>query len=284
MRHLLPARYIMLLLFTALLWGCDSKTDTDTETADAADSGTPDIYEEEFTYQVGDTALTGYLAYDANQEGERPGILVVHEWWGHDDYVRNRAYMLAQMGYTALALDMYGDGKQASHPDDAQKFMTEVMSNMAVAEERFLAAGEILKDHDTTDPDQIAAIGYCFGGGVVLHMARQGEDLDGVVSFHGTLATETPAEAHAVKADILVLHGADDPFVPAEQVDAFKNEMAGAVADYQFIEYPGVVHGFTNPGATRAGEEFDLPLAYNEEADEKSWAEMTVFFEEIFEQ
>jgi dienelactone hydrolase len=242
----------------------------------------PDIRGEEITYQAGDTTLQGYIAYDANQTGARPGVLVVHEWWGHNDYVRTRAHMLARMGYTALALDMYGQGKQADHPEDAQKFMSEVMGNVDLMQRRFTAAEEVLRNHPTTDPDQIAAIGYCFGGAVVLNMARQGADLEGVASFHGNLATENPAQPGDVEADILVLHGADDPFVPQEQVDAFKQEMEAANADYEFVAYAGAKHSFTNPRADEFGENFDLPLAYDETADEQSWAELEQFLNEVF--
>ncbi|UCH30686.1 MAG: dienelactone hydrolase family protein [Myxococcales bacterium] len=154
----------------------------------------PDIQSEEVTYKAGDRTLVGYVARDANKEGHRPGILVVHQWWGHGEYVRKRARMLAELGYTALALDMYGKGRYARHPDDAMKFMNETISNIDVAKERFKAAYEVLQKHGTTNPDDIAAIGYCYGGAVVLHMARFGFDLDGAVSFHGMLATEAPAQ------------------------------------------------------------------------------------------
>lgn len=237
---------------------------------------------EEVTYQAGDTTLKGYMAWDASQEGPRPGVIVVHEWWGHNDYVRRRARMLAEEGYTALALDMYGDGKQAAHPGDAEKFMMETISNAEIANARFQAAVDLLKAHATTDPEKLSAIGYCFGGAVVLHMARFGKDLDGVVSFHGNLATETPAKPGAIKAKVLVLHGGADPFVPKEQADAFKKEMDAAEADYTFIEYPGVVHAFTNPGATTMGTKFDLPLAYDATADEKSWAELQKFLDGLY--
>ncbi len=241
-----------------------------------------DVRGEEVTYTVGEVKLTGYLTYDATQQGQRPGVLVVHEWWGHNDYVRDRAQMLAGMGYTAFALDMYGDGKQANHPGDAQKFMMEVLQDMPAAEARFRAAQKILQDHTTTDPERIAAIGYCFGGGVILHMARIGTDLDGVASFHGSLAPSAPAEPGSVKARILVLHGAADPFIPAEQLEGFRSEMDAAGADYEVIEYAGAMHGFTNPGATAMGEKFELPLAHDAVADSASWAEMETFLTEIF--
>ncbi len=237
---------------------------------------------EEVSYDVDGVKLTGYLAYDDAIEGERPGVLVVHEWWGHNDYVRKRAEMLAAMGYTALALDMYGDGKSTSHPDDAKKFMMEVFSNMEAGTARFVAARDILESHPTTIDSKTAAIGYCFGGNIVLQMARKGMDLDGVASFHGNLSTQNPAQPGAVKAPMLVMHGADDPFVPAEQVEAFRQEMDAAGADMTFIAYPGAVHAFTNPGADELGKAHGLPLAYNAQADEQSWAELETFLEDVF--
>jgi dienelactone hydrolase len=237
---------------------------------------------EEVEYDVDGVKLTGYLAYDDAIQGQRPGVLVVHEWWGHNDYVRHRADMLAEMGYTALALDMYGDGKQASHPEDAQKFMMEVFSNMDEGTKRFVAAREILESHPTSAAGSTAAIGYCFGGNIVLQMARKGMDLKGVASFHGNLSTQNPAQPGAIQSPILVMHGADDPFVPAEQVDAFKAEMTNAGADMRFIAYPGAVHAFTNPGATAMGEQFGLPLKYDEAADTQSWAELDGFLKQVF--
>lgn len=248
----------------------------------AAAPAAPEIHGEEVTYEAGGVQLTGYLAYDAAQQGARPGVLVVHEWWGHNDYARRRARMLAEMGYTALALDMYGDGKVAEHPEDAQKFAMEVMGHKDVGVERFRAARSLLEAHPTTDPTRTAAIGYCFGGAVVLHMARIGEDLAGVASFHGDLSTQSPAEPGAVKTRILVLHGAEDPFGPPETVEAFKQEMDAAGADLKLIAYPGAVHSFTNPDATALGERFDMPLAYNQEADRQSWAELERFLGEVF--
>jgi len=234
-------------------------------------------------YTVGSTVLKGYLAYDENVKGKRPGVLVVHEWWGHNEYARNRARMLAELGYTALAVDMYGDGKQAMHPDEAGKFSSEVMKHFSEdGKARFLAAEEFLKKQPTVDPSNIAAIGYCFGGGVVLNMARQGADLKGVASFHGSLAAVQPAEPGAIKAKIRVYNGADDKFTTPEAIEAFKKEMTDAKADFKFISYPGAVHAFTNPDATKLGLKFKLPLAYNAKADKESWADMTIFLNEIF--
>jgi dienelactone hydrolase len=234
------------------------------------------------TYSADGVTMKGYLAYDANIKGRRPGVLVVHEWWGLNDYARKRARMLAQLGYTALAVDMYGSGKEAKHPDDAGKFSSALMKDFATAKERFLAAQELLKKQNTVDPDKMAAIGYCFGGGVVLNMARQGVDLKGVASFHGGLAAVQPAQSGTVKAKILVLHGADDKFTTPEQIDSFKEEMKNAGADFQFISYPGAMHSFTNPDADRYGKKFKLPLGYNAEADKQSWEELKRFFKVIF--
>jgi dienelactone hydrolase len=241
------------------------------------------IHAQEVDYRDNGQVLKGYLAYDEDISGKRPGVLIVHEWWGHNEYARKRARMLAQLGFTALAVDMYGDGKQATHPEDAGKFAAEINQNKAVAEKRFRAALELLRQHPSVAANDIAAIGYCFGGGVVLHMARAGLDLDGVVSFHGSLATATPAGLGTVKAKVLVLHGGDDPFVTPEQIDQFKQEMQQAGANYRFVAYPGVMHSFTNPEADAYGEKFNLPLKYDAEADRKSWNEMRSFFTEIFD-
>lgn len=240
------------------------------------------IAEQEVTYTGGGVTMKGFLAYDKSISGPRPGILVVHEWWGHNDYSRKRARMLAEMGYTALAVDMYGDGKSADHPDNAQKFMMEVMNNLDAGMARFQAAKALLENHETTDPTRTAAIGYCFGGGVVLHAARTGVDLDGVASFHGSLGTKTPAQKGTVKAQVLVAHGQADPMVPADAVQAFKKEMTDAGVTFRFIEYPGAQHAFTNPDADAKGKAFGLPLAYNKEADEQSWTALSEFLKQVF--
>ena len=241
-----------------------------------------EVVTEELTYRQGDTVMHGMLAYDNAVSGKRPGILVVHEWWGQNDYPRDRARMLAALGYTALAVDMYGEGRTATHPDDAGKFAGAVGGNLPLARARFEAALEALRAQPTVAADDIAAIGYCFGGGVVINMARLGTDIDGVVSYHGSLATSQPAASGAVKTRVLVFNGADDPLVKAEQIEAFKQEMDAAGADYTFINYPGAVHGFTNPGADAKGKEFGLPLAYDAEADKDSWTRTQAFFKEIF--
>ncbi len=241
-----------------------------------------EVVTQELNYRHGDTVMHGMLAYDDSLEGPRPGILVVHEWWGQNDYPRERARMLAALGYTALAVDMYGEGKTAAHPDDAGKFAGAVGGNLPLARARFEAALAALREQPTVADDQIAAIGYCFGGGVVLNMARLGTEIDGVVSYHGSLATGQPAGPGDVRTRVLVFNGADDPLVTAEQIDAFKREMDAAGADYEFVNYPGALHGFTNPGADEKGREFGLPLAYDPEADRDSWERTQAFFDLIF--
>lgn len=245
-------------------------------------SASPNIEGKEVSYSAEGVVMKGYLAYDKSIKGKRPGILVVHEWWGLNDYVRTRARMLAELGYAALAVDMYGDGKQALHPDDAGRFSSELMKNFGVARARFMAALGFLKGQDMVATERIAAIGYCFGGGVVLNMARQGVDLTGVASFHGSLSAIKPAQPGLVKARVLVLHGADDKFITPEQIEAFKSEMKNAGADFRFIAYPGAVHSFTNPDADTYAKKFNLPLRYNAEADKKSWEELTKFLGAIF--
>ncbi len=239
------------------------------------------IQKEDVEYRSQGVLLKGYLAYDETLQGKRPGILVVHEWWGHNEYARRRADMLAELGYTALAVDMYGEGKQAAHPDEAGKFATAIMENMNIAEARFKAALDILREHRTVDHERIAAIGYCFGGSIVLQMARNGMDLDGVVSFHGGLSTSSPAEQGKVKSRILVLHGGDDQLISPEQIARFRDEMIQPGIDFKFISYEGAQHSFTNPAADTYAKKFNIPVGYDPEGDRKSWEEMKNFLKEI---
>jgi len=237
---------------------------------------------EEVTYMAGDTQMKGYIAWDDAVTGKRPGILVVHEWWGHNDYARKRANMLAGQGYTALAVDMYGDGKTASHPDDAGKFASEVRKNMDVAEARFNAAMATLASNETVNPDQISAIGYCFGGGVVLAMARRGAELDLVASFHGSVATDKPVEKGQVKARLAVFNGAADPMVTAAQIEAFKTEMDNAGVEYLVVSYPDALHAFTNPEADAYAGKFAIPLKYDAAADADSWKQLSELLQEVY--
>ena len=240
------------------------------------------VVTEEVTYEADGIKMKGLIAHDDATEGKRPGVLVVHEWWGHNDYARSRAKKLAQMGYVALAVDMYGGGKTAAHPDDAGKFAGAVMNNVKGAKKRFLAAKARLAKHPNVDASKTAAIGYCFGGGVVLHMARMGVDLDVVGSFHGSLGTKSPASKGAIKGKLFVANGAADPFVSAEAIDTFKKEMKDAGADLTFVNYPGVQHSFTNPGATAVGKKFKLPLVYDAKADAASWKTFSEMMKKTF--
>ena len=232
-------------------------------------------------YRQGDTRLVGYLAYPKDVKGSRPGILVVHEWLGLNDYAKRRARDLAALGYSALAVDMYGDGRNTQHPDDAKAFMNAALADPAIPMARFQAGLDLLKAQPQTDPARLAAIGYCFGGKVVLDMARQGLPLAAVVSFHGALVTATPTTPGSVKAKVLVEHGAADSFITAEQIAAFKAEMDQAGADYRFVELPGAKHGFSNPDAD-AHKGHGLDLGYQKEADERSWADMQALFKDVF--
>lgn len=234
-------------------------------------------------YRSGDTLMKGYVAWDDAIKGKRPAVLVVHEWWGHNDYARKRARMLAELGYVALSVDMYGDGKTAGHPKDAGAFSSAVMKDLPLAQKRFEAAMSVLKARDDVDANKIAAIGYCFGGSVVLAMARRNVDLKGVVSFHGgNLAAGAPAKKGQVKARVLVYNGAEDVFVKPEAIKEFKREMTAADVSFKFVNLAGAKHSFTSPDADLYGKKFQIPLAYDKAADEQSWQGMQSFFKQIF--
>jgi dienelactone hydrolase len=238
------------------------------------------IQTREIELKQGATVLKGFVAWDDAFTERRPGVLVVHEWWGHDEHARAQARRLAEAGYVGFALDLYGGGKVAAHPDDAQKFMAEAAKDPAAIRARFDAALAALKADSHVDPARIAAIGYCFGGGVVLNMARAGhQDLDAVVSFHGVLATQTPAQKGAIHARVLVLHGADDPMATAADVDTLRKELDAAGATYAIVTYPGAKHAFTNPKADSHGM---AALSYNADADKRSWAAMLGLFKDVW--
>ena len=241
--------------------------------------GNADVKTRELEYRQGETVLQGFIAWDDAVRGKRPGVLVVHEWWGHNVHARHQARRLAEAGYIGFALDMFGKGKVATHPQDAQAFVNEVTKDPAVLAARFNAALEQLKRDPHVDTTRLAAMGYCFGGAVVLDMARAGAPLAAVVTFHGALATKAPAQPGKVKARVLVLTGGADPFVPPEQVEAFKREMQAAGVRVEVISYPGAKHGFTNPDAGQYGM---AQLAYDAEADRQSWAAMLKLFKEVF--
>ena len=237
------------------------------------------IKEEPVTYQDGGTTMKGVVVYDDAVQGKRPGIIMVHEWWGITKHMHDEAQKFAREGYTALIADMYGDAKTADNPKDAGALSGSVMKDPKVMEGRFNAARAQLAKHASVDPARVGAVGYCFGGAVVLNMARTGTDLAAVAGFHASLGLNTAAPAPgSVKAKILVLNGADDPFVKREQYDVLKKDLDAAKADYRVIEYPGAVHAFTNPEATALGQKFNLPLRYDEKVDREAKAEALKFF------
>jgi dienelactone hydrolase len=237
------------------------------------------VVSEAVEYQAQGVSMKGYLAYDDAIKEKRPGVIVVHEWWGLNEYARRRARMLAELGYTAFAIDMYGEGKNTVHPQEAGEFAAAVRNNMPAARARFNAALDVIKKHETVIPDKIAAIGYCFGGGIVLQMALDGAGLEGVVSFHGSLGGAYPENKPEVKAKILICHGADDPHVTAQQIEEFQRQLSKASADWQMNIYSKAVHSFTNP---EAGNDPSKGSAYNKEADVRSWEAMKLFLKEIF--
>jgi dienelactone hydrolase len=235
--------------------------------------------EELIEYRHDDAVLEGYLAYDDQMKGKRPGVIVVHEWYGLNDYAKARAEQVATLGYIAFAIDMYGKGIRAKNVEEAAKLAGIYRSDRRLMRTRAAAGLETLRQQPLADTGRIAAIGYCFGGGTALELARSGAELSGVVSFHGNLDTPNPDDAKAIKAKVLALHGADDPLVTPEQVHAFQGEMRNAAVDWQMVIYGGAVHSFTNPAS---GSEPSRGIAYNEKADRRSWAAMRLFFDEIF--
>ena len=239
---------------------------------------------QEVRYLDNGMELQGYLAMDATATSARPGVIVIHEWWGHNEHAREQARRLARAGYVALAVDMYGEGRVADHPEDAGRFAGQIREDRDLMMRRFAAADSYLLSLHAVDENSIAAIGYCFGGTVVLEMARSGADLQAVASFHGSLSTDHPAEPGQVQARVLVLHGNDDPMVPPEQVAAFKDEMEAAEVDYRFVGYDGATHSFTNPDADAKAETFDMPVAYDADADAASWQELLDLLAETFDE
>jgi dienelactone hydrolase len=238
-----------------------------------------EVKEVPVTYSDGTTTMKGFVVYDDAATGKRPGIILVHEWWGITPHTHAEAKKFAQQGYTAFIADMFGDGKTADNPKDAGGLAGGVMKDPKAMESRFNAAKAELAKQATVNPQKIGAVGYCFGGAVVLNMARTGADLAAVAGFHASLGLNTPAPAPGtVKAKILILNGADDPFVKKEQYEALKKDFDAAKADYQIITYPGAVHAFTNPEATALGQKFNLPLKYDANADQQSKAEAAKLF------
>jgi dienelactone hydrolase len=281
MKHLRIHISTSIMAISFFMTACNNQPASQEKTASTTDTVAQKIKEETITYIGGDTTMNSFLAYDESTDKKRPAILIIPEWWGLNDYVKGRARQLAALGYMALAVDLYGYGKTAPTPDSAMKLASPFYKDPHIAKTRFDAALEKLKTYPQTDAHNIAAIGYCFGGAQVLNLARLGEDLKGVVSFHGGLVG-VPADKDLLKAKILVCHGEADQFVKPAEVAMFKKQMDSIGADYTLKTYPGATHAFTNPAATAIGLKFKMPIAYNGAADTASWKEMRAFFDKIF--
>jgi dienelactone hydrolase len=231
-------------------------------------------------YQHDGTVFRGYLAWDEAIEGQRPGVLVVHEWWGLNDYARQRARQLAELGYVAFAADMYGEGKTVDHPQEAGQMAAQVRANVQQWRGRATEALSVLKSQPHCDPERLAVIGYCFGGSTALQLAYSGADIDAVATFHAALPAPTPAEAQQIKAQLLINHGADDPFIAQDAIDTFRKTLDQAQARYEFVSYPGARHSFTVPSADAVGSE---GMKYDESADKQSWNKMKTLFSRTLE-
>ena len=270
---------LMLFIFTA----CNNSNNDSSqkkETLSTANSAAA-ISEAPVSYNDGNLAMNSFVAYDSASSAKRPVILVIPEWWGVTDYTKSRAKQLAGLGYFAMAVDMYGNGATAEDPASAQKLAGPFYANPQMGKDRIDAALAKIKTYAQADTNNIAAIGYCFGGAQVLNAARLGENFKGVVSFHGNLVG-IPADKNLLKAPVLVCHGEADKFVSKEEVDKFKKQMDSIGAVYTFKSYANATHAFTNPGATEKGKKYNLPIEYNATADTASWNDMKVFFAGIF--
>jgi dienelactone hydrolase len=266
----------LLLLSVICLTSCNNNNEQKTDKPNK-----PQLKQENISYKIDSHKMNSYVVYDSAITGKRPAVLVIHEWWGLNEYAKRRTRELAGLGYIAMAVDMYGNAQMGDNPEVAGKLATPFYQNPAMAKAHFEAALNKLKAYKEADTTNIGAIGYCFGGGMLLNFARMGEPLKGIVSFHGSLLG-TPADKNLLTSKILVLHGADDKFVPETEVTAFKKQMDSIGAAYIFKSYPAATHAFSNPDATAMGEKFKIPIAYNAAADTASWNEMKTFFTGLF--
>lgn len=265
-RHFIT--YLIILIIAIISFGFKAKDKEE------------NIKEENITYSIGNKEFKGFIAYDQNITGKRPAVLVVHEWWGLTDYTKTRAIQLAKLGYIAFAVDMFGEGKIAANPTEAQAFTAPFYADPQLAKTQLDAVIAKIKQYEQTDPTTIFAIGYCFGGSMVLNSAKLGSDLKAVVSFHGGLKG-VPANKDLLKAKILVCHGGNDKFISEEEVHTFKHQLDSIGADYKFIVFPNATHAFSNPGSTATGKKFNMPIEYNKSADMNSWNDMKLFFESL---
>ena len=267
--------FIFKIIGILILYSCSTQEKKQNKTEIA-------LKTEEVRYLSDTLEMVGYFAMDNNIKGTHPGILVIHEWWGHNEHARNQAKKLAQLGYVAFAVDMYGNKKNAKHPKEASQMTKMVTSDLEILKSRFESALNTLKKHPNVDENTIGAIGYCFGGSVALSMANAGYDLEAVAAFHSGLSLPIMPGKVKVKAKILVANGADDSLISDQQIEHFKKVMDDAKIDYKYIAYEGAKHAFTNKSADELGEKFDIPLAYNKNADEESWKEMINLFDSVF--
>jgi dienelactone hydrolase len=272
----------IIALFCSLLitFSCQEKKEENIDNLNSVKSTSGELTTEEVSYDIDGKTHKSFVAYEGTAEDMKPVVMVLPEWWGVTEYTKNRAKQLAELGYFAMVVDYYGEGKTVDNPDEAAKLSGEFYKVPINARLKFDKAKAQLLKFDNADYNKIAVIGYCFGGAQALNMARLQDELKGVVSFHGNLMTGIKPKNNDVK--ILVLNGADDTFVPAEEITAFKKQMDSAKIDYKFIEYPNALHSFTNPEATAIGEKYKMEVAYNKEADEKSWNDMKTFLTEVF--
>jgi dienelactone hydrolase len=274
-------QFVLLLFATSFLIACNN-SETSTKESNQDSTGTAaQLKEDNISYSGDNTTMNGYVVYNENNKDKRPAVLVVHEWWGLNDYSKSRAKQLAELGYVAMAVDMYGNGQTASNPQEAMKLAGPFYQNPQLSKSRLDAALAKLKTYPQVDTNNIAAIGYCYGGHVVLDAAKLGEPFKGIVTFHGDLSGNAP-DKNLLKAKVLVLHGEADSLVKKQVVDQFKHQMDSIGADYTFRSYPNAKHAFTNPAADSVENKFHIGVGYNAEADKKSWEEMKDFLQRIF--
>jgi dienelactone hydrolase len=264
-------------LFTA----CNNSSQTDAAATTPAKDSVVSVKEENITFSGDNATMNGFVAYSDSGSSKKPAVLVIPEWWGLNDYPKMRARMLAKLGYVAMAVDVYGDGKIAETPDSATAWSGPFYKDPMKAKARIDAAIAKIKSYPNVDTSKIGAIGYCFGGGLLINTARLGDELKGIVSFHGSLIG-TPARKDLLKTKILVCHGNDDKFVSQMDVAKFKKQMDSIGASYKFVGYDSATHAFTNPASTANGQKFHMPIAYNAKADSASWEEMKMFFADLF--
>ncbi len=240
------------------------------------------ICTETLKYSADGILMHGHVAFDERQAGPRPLVIVAPEWWGRNDYACGRAEQLAAMGYVGLALDLYGDAREAGNPDEAGALMTALINDMASTRRRFEAALDAARAHDRVDAKRCGAIGFCFGGGVVTHMARAGVPLDVVASFHGSLGLAVTEGPDRISTRVAAYNGEQDVLVPAQDIAAFEAEMRKVDAHYYLVQLPGALHGFSNPAATEKGQTYGLPLAYNALAEAAAWSHMQLMLRDVF--